>query len=634
MKRKIYRFLSLVCVFALLLALLMPAFAAGEEAGGTGGTTTDGTEAADPDDTGDGGADENDGQDTPPQETHYAFSEDGTTLTIQKGFAETEWEAVRQENKENLTIVHFEEGAAVTKIGASAFSDCENLTEIALPETVASIESFAFANCESLTSVSIPDGVKTIGESAFSNCWGLKEVKLPADLITIEKAAFSHCTYLSEIVIPDRVTEIGDAAFSTCFNANKLVLGSRVKIIGKNAFEKCRNIPEVVIPDSVTEIRDSAFEGCTGMQSLSVGMRVSNIGEKAFANCSNLKEIVFTGEAPSVQKDAFKGVSKATLNCPDSWSTDDRSQLEIETPGTSTTDPSDPEDPDDPGNTGDPNDPDDPGGSGSSGGKYTITYHTADGSTYSVTVQSGESIVINSVPEGYAGWSTKEGSTIPSFLPGDRVTPSGNMTLYLVRKGDAEAAFVESDYPNWLTNHAGAWKHVEADGTPSVGSRWLEDEGHRYLFDENGILQLGNSAGDVLLNGNLYYITPDRNLDDPRTCFAVCDYVRARANVGITYYNSDGISYVGWLNAGEGKRYYQTRIRQNGKEDIYIYVWRGQIIPESVDPDHPHDPAYNIPAGRYLFGEDGLLVQKRGWYECKDGHTYFVNDKGQILLDV
>lgn len=52
----------------------------------------------------------------------------------------------------------------------------EIVTDIIIPDGVASICDYAFYNCESLTSVTIPDSVISIGDSAFNYCSKLKNV--------------------------------------------------------------------------------------------------------------------------------------------------------------------------------------------------------------------------------------------------------------------------------------------------------------------------------------------------------------------------------------------------------------------------------------------------------------------------
>ena len=64
---------------------------------------------------------------------------------------------------------------SVTGIGDDAFSYCNGLTSIEIPEGVTSIGSYTFSD-SSLTSITIPASVESIGYSSFSDCRGLKDI--------------------------------------------------------------------------------------------------------------------------------------------------------------------------------------------------------------------------------------------------------------------------------------------------------------------------------------------------------------------------------------------------------------------------------------------------------------------------
>ena len=59
------------------------------------------------------------------------------------------------------------EGRRVTAIGEEAFSGCESLTEVLLPEGVTVIGKRAFCGCAALTEIVLPDSVAEMGDSVF-----------------------------------------------------------------------------------------------------------------------------------------------------------------------------------------------------------------------------------------------------------------------------------------------------------------------------------------------------------------------------------------------------------------------------------------------------------------------------------
>ena len=92
------------------------------------------------------------------------------------------------------------------------FLNGEEVKELTIPQGVTSF-SRAFSCCQSLTSVTIPNGVTKIDDYAFLNCINLTMVSIPKSVTAIGTKAFASCFNLSTITIPNSVTSIGDEAF-------------------------------------------------------------------------------------------------------------------------------------------------------------------------------------------------------------------------------------------------------------------------------------------------------------------------------------------------------------------------------------------------------------------------------------
>ena len=209
-------------------------------------------------------------------------------------------------------------GYPVTNIGQHAFSNCEDITSIVLPESVESIGDYAFSYCTSLTEISLPQNLTNTGYRAFSHCAALKSVNLPRNLNTVASYAFEYCTALEEIILPQAVESIGYNAFYHCEKLKNVTVPSSVETIGSSAFAFCSSLVSASLPDDLTSLESSVFRECASLISVNIPEGITSIGSSAFYKCTSLGTITLPDSIMNIESYAFSYSGLVNIVIPDS----------------------------------------------------------------------------------------------------------------------------------------------------------------------------------------------------------------------------------------------------------------------------------------------------------------------------
>ena len=192
---------------------------------------------------------------------------------------------------------------------------------------VISIGNYAFSKCNDLFSVTIPESVTIIGDYAFDFCSDLFFVTIPESVTTIGRYVFRACSELTSVTIPKSVTTIGNSAFANCSNLTNLRFNAKncsdfSSDANEHPFSSCP-IATINIVDSVQSIPANFARGLSGLTSVTIGNKVTTIGDSAFWNCSSLSTLNFNaincGDFSSdVNEHPFYSCPIVTINIGDS----------------------------------------------------------------------------------------------------------------------------------------------------------------------------------------------------------------------------------------------------------------------------------------------------------------------------
>ena len=242
---------------------------------------------------------------------------------------------------DNLVSVQLPNG--LKSMGESAFQGCTSLKDIRIPEGVVSIEDGTFYRCENLASITLPESLKTIEHGAFEECNSLESITIPSGVTKISITSIA-CAKLENInvsadnkayssengvlfnkdktelirypeakvgdsyTVPSSVVSIATFAFSSS-NLKSITLPNGLKSIGGAVFSLCEELRNLNIPDSVTDLGAAAFVRCSELTTVVIPNSVSKISYNTFVDCGSLKSVAIPTSVKSIEERAFDGCS-------------------------------------------------------------------------------------------------------------------------------------------------------------------------------------------------------------------------------------------------------------------------------------------------------------------------------------
>ena len=216
-------------------------------------------------------------------------------------------------------------------LGNSAFSNCDQLMTVSLPDTITTVGTDVFASSSGkLTAtirgvdgtidssvydgkmtdvlyVVIDEAVDTIGSYAFANSDTIEGVVIHDTALVADHAFYKGIAI--DYVEIGAANKIDDYAFAGCISIKNFYIDGEAGLehIGDHAFEECKLIPEMILPETVRHIGAYAFYNCNSMASINIPEGVPAIHDNTFFGCASLEELLLPDSVLTIGDWAFYG---------------------------------------------------------------------------------------------------------------------------------------------------------------------------------------------------------------------------------------------------------------------------------------------------------------------------------------
>ena len=240
------------------------------------------------------------------------------------------------------------DGITVTKIGVDAFSGCDNLVTLILPDTVRDLYSYSICNCSNLKEIigteylthitgSALDGnnsleylyipnVENWDRGEWGSSWGTcgiksltisnKLQKLPRldGFINLEEIVFlgtiSQWKRLSKegdwrSSIPATVVKCSDGDYDLSSDMYSITRDGVLSVTLSSSLPASVDIPSTVDGITVKELGSRSFYNCSQLTSVVIPSTVNRIGSDAFAWCQSLTHVEIPQSVKTILNTAF-----------------------------------------------------------------------------------------------------------------------------------------------------------------------------------------------------------------------------------------------------------------------------------------------------------------------------------------